>query len=107
MHFSNRSGTESIFGNRHWPSSAIRAPSICPLLLSATVAVGSLNNGEGRQKNHTTNRTKRRLSFILWVFNRGMIFLILCLMEFQLVFSLFPKSKIVSKGELFNNMWFL
>src|SRR5690606_40568038 len=98
MHFSNRSGTESIFGNRHWPSSAMRAPNICPLLLSATVAVGAVNKGEGRQKSHTANRTNRRLSFILWVFNSGMIFLILCFLEFQLFLVFFPRSKIVSTG---------
>lgn len=65
MHFSNRCGTESICGNRHCPSSAIRAPSICPLLLSATVAVGTSNNGDGRQKSQIKNRTNRTLSFIL------------------------------------------
>src|SRR5690606_38591531 len=98
MHFSNRCGTESICGNRHWPSSAMRAPSIWPLLLSATVAVGTLNKGEGRQKNHTTNRANRRLSFILWVFRMSAVFFILYFLEFQLFVVFFPKSKIVSKA---------
>lgn len=68
MHFSNRFGTESTCGKRHCPSSAIRAPSICPLLLSATVAVGTSNSGEGRQKSQTQNKISRMLSFILCFF---------------------------------------
>ena len=48
-----RSGTVSLGGKRHWPSSATRAPSNSPSALSATVLYTvPLNRSRGRHSSH-------------------------------------------------------
>ena len=69
MLFSKRSGTESMGGNRHWPSAAIRAPMRVPSELFTTVEVGSLNRFLGRQNNHKTKMMKNTPILILWSMN--------------------------------------
>lgn len=79
MHSSKRLGTESNWGNRHCPSSAILAPIRIPSELLTTVEVGSSNSFLGRQNNHKTKTAPRTLILILClasVFRRAAMFFI-------------------------------
>ena len=63
MHCLNFSGTFSLYGNRHWPSSAMVAFNKFPLASVITKQVGFVNNFEGSENQNHSNKPKSIIGF--------------------------------------------